>query len=47
MLDVLKIPRKYERRMSQQIGEFRALEKLYNARWFLICELFWLHEHGR
>lgn len=46
MADVLEVPRKYERRMSQQVAEFKAYEKLYNQRWFLICELFWLHKNG-
>lgn len=47
MPDVMETPRKYERRISRQIAEFRAIEKLYKQRWLLVIELFWLHENGR
>lgn len=47
MPDVMEVPAKYRRRMSQQIAEYQAYKKLFDQRWFLICELFWHHKNGR
>lgn len=47
MADVLEIPNKYRRRMSRQLADYEVHRKLFNQRWFLVCELIWLHKHGR
>jgi hypothetical protein len=47
MADVLEISNALEKRMSRQIVRMKAYEKLYNQRWFLVCELFYWHKRGK
>lgn len=47
MADLMEVPSKYRRRMSQQMAELKAYEKWYARAWFAVCELVWLHKHGR